>query len=92
MDTHERLAFESNVAMFCAVFLVLRILLCCWMVPILVRNCTNRSNSPQPHDEEAIEMEEVNRGIHVNRENTSLEQGIEQFDREMNQENSTHET
>lgn len=92
MDTHERLAFESNIAMFCAVILVLCILLFCWMVPILVRNCTSRSNGPQPHDEDAIEMEEVNRGIHLNLENTSLEQGMEQFDREMNLENTTHET
>ena len=89
MDKHEKLAFESNIAMFCAVILVMCIILCCWIVPILCQKRTNRANDPQPQNEEAIEMEEVNR--ERNRENTSFENEIQQSNRDTNQENTTNE-
>ena len=82
------------LAMICAAAIVVWILLCCCLVPILVRGSSEfwlRSNGPQPNNEEAMEMEEINNGINVNRENTSFEQEMEQFNREMNQENTTYE-
>ena len=89
VDRYENLPFQTIIESFCYVFIVIFILLYCWMVPIWCRNCASRSNGPPPQNEEAIQMEEVNREI--NQTNTSIENEMEQSNRNINPDNTTYE-
>lgn len=40
-------------------FIVFFIILCCCLATILKKSCTNRLNVPEPQNQEAMEMEQI---------------------------------
>ena len=73
MDIHDKLTFESNIAMLCATILVLCIIICCWMTPIIIRRCSERSNVQEHRPEDEVEMEQLGRENNLNDSSYPLE-------------------
>ena len=61
MNIHSKLTFESNIAMLCATILAICIIACCWMTPIIIRRCSERSNVEEHQPEDEVEMEQLGR-------------------------------
>ena len=89
IETQQKLAFESNIAIISAVILVACIFLYCWMVPILRQKCANGSSSQQQQNEEGIEMRHAH--IEISPENDAFTIDMEQFNRDIDLGNTTYE-
>ena len=85
MDIHSKLTFESNIAMLCATILALCIIACCWMTPIIIRRCRERSNVQEHQPEVEVEMEQLERENNPNDNSYPLED--EQIQIQLNGEN-----
>ena len=87
MDIHNKLSFESNAAIVCAiVYLALFIINCCWIVPIIARRCSERSEVQEHQPEHEVEMQQLGREINPNDISHPLEN--EQFHIQSNQDNN----
>ena len=59
MDLQNKYSFESNIAMLCAIILVIFVLVCCRIIPIIRGRWNERSNIQEIQIEEAIQMEQL---------------------------------
>ena len=81
VDLHKMLIFVIEFGMFALGILVVAVILCSWIIPCLHQMCINRYNAPEPENEEALEMEVVNR--EANMERPSHENEVETFNPEV---------
>ena len=59
MNVHNKFTFESNIALLCATILALCVIACCWMSPIIIRRCRERSNVQEHQPEDEVEMQQL---------------------------------
>ena len=88
MHINKNYAYESNIAMFCAVLLFLCTLLCCWNCCRCCRICSIESNNQEAQNQETIEMDNI-RGEDP-RDNPLPEIWIERPNGEIDQDNTLY--